>query len=229
MLSLINVSKSYMQGNQARSVLNDTSFNVESGEIIAIMGRSGSGKSTLLNVMSGLDMPDNGDVNISGILINQLDEDERTCYRRQHMGFVFQFFNLIPTLSVSENIHLPLELNNALNASSIAETDQLLRRVGLYDRKDHYPDQLSGGEQQRIAILRAIIHKPDLIFADEPTGNLDAETGKRILDLLKDIVDATKTTLILVTHSEDACRIAHRTYNMEDGKLILFSSTLADT
>ncbi len=218
-LHLANVSKSYTQGGQIRTVLNEACLDVQKGEIIAIMGRSGSGKSTLLNIMSGLDMPDAGDIQILGQSISTLSEYARTCFRRKHIGFIFQFFNLIPTLTVRENICLPLELNNCINKQSLALVDDLLEKVNLSDRQNHFPDQLSGGEQQRIAILRAIIHKPSLIFADEPTGNLDAETGQSVLKLLQNIVTQYKTTLILVTHSEEARKIANRTLHMLNGKL----------
>jgi len=218
-LKLSNVSKNYTQGNQKRIVLDNTCLEIQKGEIIAIIGRSGSGKSTLLNMMSGLDMPDSGDIQISGQIINRLDEYSRTCFRRKYMGFIFQFFNLVPTLTICENIYLPLELNNCLDSENIDLVNELLDKVQLSDRKDDYPDQLSGGEQQRIAILRAIVHKPALIFADEPTGNLDTETGQSVMALLKSIVEQFKATLVLVTHSEDARQIANRTFRMQNGKL----------
>ena len=219
-LKLRNISKSYNQGDQQRIVLDDTCLDIYEGEIIAIIGRSGSGKSTLLNMMSGIDQPDKGDICVPQQIINQLSEYERTLYRRENMGFVFQFFNLIPTLTIRENILLPLELNKSLNKDSIGYVDTLLSSVGLSDRFHHYPDQLSGGEQQRIAILRAIAHKPKLVFADEPTGNLDAETGTEVLQILQNIVQEFNTTLVMVTHSQDVAIIADRTFNMQHGKLI---------
>lgn len=219
-LKLSNISKSYNQGEQERFVLDDACLTIYEGEIIAIVGRSGSGKSTLLNMMSGIDQPDSGEVYVTHQIINQLSEYERTLYRRKNMGFVFQFFNLIPTLTIRENILLPLELNNSLNAESIDYVDTLLSSVGLSDRFHHYPDQLSGGEQQRIAILRAIVHKPKLVFADEPTGNLDAETGIDVLKILQNIVQEFKTTLVTVTHSQDVAKIADRAFSMQQGKLI---------
>jgi len=218
-LTLNKVNKNYIQGNQTSTVLFDTCLEIQSGEIIAITGPSGSGKSTLLNIMSGIDMPDSGDIQVSGQFINQMSEYARTCFRRKHFGFIFQFFNLIPTLTVCENIHLPLELNNNLDTKSRIFVNELLKNVELSDRKECYPDQLSGGEQQRIAILRAIVHKPAIIFADEPTGNLDTETGQNIISLLKRFVEQFKATLILVTHSDDVCQIANRIYRLQNGKL----------
>jgi len=218
-LNLNSVCKSYLQGDQKRLVLDNACLDISEGEIIAIVGRSGSGKSTLLNMMSGIDQPDSGEIIVAHQAINQLSEYERTLYRREYMGFVFQFFNLIPTLSIRENVLLPLELNNSLNTNSIHYVNSLFSSVGLSDRLHHYPDQLSGGEQQRIAILRAIVHKPKLVFADEPTGNLDAETGGEILQILQKIVQKYKTTLIMVTHSQDVAKIADRAFSMQHGKL----------
>jgi len=209
-----------MQADQPRLILDNAKLEIHSGEIIAIIGRSGSGKSTLLNMMSGIDKPDSGKVIISQQVINELSEYERTCYRREHMGFVFQFFNLIPTLTVRENILLPLELNKSLNPSNIDFIESLLFKIGLNNRINHYPDQLSGGEQQRIAILRAIAHKPKLVFADEPTGNLDAETGADVLNLLQDMVRNFNMTLLMVTHSSDVSEIANRVFAMKHGKLV---------
>ncbi len=223
-LRMQNVSKSYSQGNQSRVVLDNTCLDIHKGEIIAIIGRSGSGKSTLLNMMSGIDMPDSGAISITHQIINQLTEYNRTCYRRKNMGFVFQFFNLIPTLTIRENIYLPLELNNCLDAENIAFVDTLLDKIALSDRINNYPDELSGGEQQRVAILRAIVHKPSLVFADEPTGNLDAESGRSVLKLLEAMVQENQTTLVMVTHSTDVTKIANRVFCMQQGKLVRFQS-----
>lgn len=219
-LQLQNVSKIYSQGNKNRIVLDDVCLEVHKGEVIAIIGRSGSGKSTLLNMMSGIDQPDSGKIIVTDQVINQLSEYERTCYRRKHMGFVFQFFNLIPTLTAQENICLPLELNNCLNAENRVFVESLLDTVGLSEQKNNFPDQLSGGEQQRIAILRAIVHKPALLFADEPTGNLDAESGQNVLRLLQAMVQGQQTTLIIVTHSTDVAKMADRIFSMQQGKLV---------
>lgn len=222
-LTLLHIEKSYSQANRNSLVLDDVCLEVTKGEIIAIVGRSGSGKSTLLNMMSGIDMPDKGEIHIQQQIINQLSEHERTCFRRKNLGFVFQFFNLIPTLTAIENISLPLELNNLLNTELKQQVLSLLDSVDLREKQDYYPDQLSGGEQQRIAILRAIVHKPSLIFADEPTGNLDAKSGERALDLLINMVKEYQSTLIMVTHSDEVAAIADRIFSMQNGKLMQVS------
>lgn len=219
-LKLQDICKSYIQADQPQLILDSANLEIHPGEIIAIIGRSGSGKSTLLNMMSGIDKPDSGKVIVSQQVINELSEYERTCYRRKHMGFVFQFFNLIPTLTIRENILLPLELNKSLDPNSIDFVKSLLSKVGLNNRMNHYPDQLSGGEQQRIAVLRAIAHKPKLVFADEPTGNLDTETGSDVLNLLQDMVQKFNMTLLMVTHSSDVSNIANRVFTMKHGKLV---------
>jgi len=217
MLELKNVSKSYFEGNSKHFVLNDLKLNVPKSEIIILLGKSGSGKSTLLNVISGIDIPDSGSVIIDGKDITKLSEKERTLVRRNKIGFIFQFFNLIPTLTVKENLLLPLEL------TGINERDEkvnaLLAEVGLADRADTYPDKLSGGEQQRISIARALIHNPDIILADEPTGNLDYETGLQIVDLLDRVVKKKGKTMIMVTHSKDVIGLADKIFSLKDGKL----------
>ena len=201
MLELKNVSKNYYEGNTKHSVLSNFELSISKGEIIILLGKSGSGKSTLLNIISGIDVPDGGSIKIDGTDITMLSEKERTLTRRNKIGFIFQFFNLIPTLTVKENLQLPLELNNDDNQEERIKS--ILTEVGLSDRANTYPDKLSGGEQQRIAIARALIHNPDIILADEPTGNLDYETGLQIVDLLDRVVKKKGKTMIMVTHSKD--------------------------
>jgi putative ABC transport system ATP-binding protein len=217
MLELNNVSKNYIEGNTTHSVLNDFDLNIRKGEIVILLGKSGSGKSTLLNIISGIDIPDSGSVKIDGKDITKLSEKDRTLVRRHKIGFIFQFFNLIPTLTVKENLQLPLELNNDTDQEERIKS--ILSEVGLLDRANTYPDKLSGGEQQRIAIARALIHDPDIILADEPTGNLDYETGLQIVDLLDRVVKQKGKTMIMVTHSKDVIGLADRIFSLKEGKL----------
>jgi len=217
MLELNNVSKNYIEGNTTHSVLNDFDLNIRKGEIVILLGKSGSGKSTLLNIISGIDIPDSGSVKIAGTDITKLSEKDRTLIRRHKIGFIFQFFNLIPTLTVKENLQLPLELNNDTDQEERIKS--ILSEVGLLDRANTYPDKLSGGEQQRIAIARALIHDPDIILADEPTGNLDYETGLQIVDLLDRVVKQKGKTMIMVTHSKDVIGLADRIFSLKEGKL----------
>lgn len=217
MLQLKNVNKSYLEGNIKHAVLSNLDLQVSKGEIIILFGKSGSGKSTLLNVISGIDVPDSGSVLIDGTDITKLSEKERTLVRRNKVGFIFQFFNLIPTLTVKENLLLPLELAGSNNTEERIES--LLSEVGLANRANTYPDKLSGGEQQRIAIARALIHNPDIILADEPTGNLDYETGLQIVDLLDRVVKKKAKTMIMVTHSKDVIGLADRIYSLKEGRL----------
>jgi putative ABC transport system ATP-binding protein len=218
MLELKNVNKSYLEGNIKHAVLSELDLNISNGEIIILLGKSGSGKSTLLNIISGIDVPDSGSVLIDGTDITKLSEKERTLVRRNKVGFIFQFFNLIPTLTVKENLLLPLELTGTNNTEE--KINSILSEVGLANRANTYPDNLSGGEQQRIAIARALIHNPDIILADEPTGNLDYETGLQIVDLLDRVVKQKGKTMIMVTHSKDVIGLADRIFSLKDGKLI---------
>ena len=217
MLELNNVSKNYIEGNTTHSVLNDFDLNFRKGEIVILLGKSGSGKSTLIHIISGIDIPDSGSVKIDGKDITKLSEKDRTLIRRHKIGFIFQFFNLIPTLTVKENLQLPLELNN--DSDQEERIKSILSEVGLLDRANTYPDKLSGGEQQRIAIARALIHDPDIILADEPTGNLDYETGLQIVDLLDRVVKQKGKTMIMVTHSKDVIGLADRIFSLKEGKL----------
>jgi putative ABC transport system ATP-binding protein len=188
------------------------------GEYVALFGRSGSGKTSLLNLLGGLDVPASGEIVIDGVTLNRLDEHRRTMFRRRHIGFVYQFFNLLPTLTVAENILLPLELNAAPKAARRSAL-ALLDEIGLGRRADSYPDRLSGGEQQRVALVRALAHDPSLVLADEPTGNLDDRTGEEVLDLLDRVVRARGKTLLMVTHSTDVARRADRVLHLQDGAL----------
>jgi putative ABC transport system ATP-binding protein len=177
-VELKNITKSYTEGKHSRVILNNISTTFNQGEFVILLGHSGSGKSTLLNLLSGIDAPDSGDIIVNGTAINHLTERQRTLFRREHIGFIFQFFNLIPTLTVFENITLALQLSGRVTATDEQKVDTLLERIGLTHRRNAFPDRLSGGEQQRVAILRAIAHNPTLLLADEPTGNLDEETGR---------------------------------------------------
>jgi putative ABC transport system ATP-binding protein len=196
---------------------------IERGEIVVLVGRSGSGKSTLLNLISGIDLPDAGDVIVEGQAINRLGERARTLFRRDGIGFVFQFFNLLPTLTVLENVLLPLELSGRAPGARTEAGLGLLEQVGLADRAASTPDRLSGGEQQRVAVARALVHDPLLVLADEPTGNLDLDTGRRVLDLLDGLVRGRGKTMIMVTHSQEVIGLADRVLTLREGRLVEFS------
>lgn len=213
---LHGVSRSFEEGGRRRVVLDRLDAAFAEGETVAILGRSGSGKSTLLHLVAGIDLPDAGEVEVEGRILNTLSERERTLYRRRRVGLVFQFFNLVPTLTVLENLLLPLELNRE-HAEERARA--LLEEVGLADRAGAWPDRLSGGEQQRIALARAVVHRPALVLADEPTGNLDEDTGLLVLDLLDRLCRENGATLIMVTHSAEVAARADRTLRMHEGRL----------
>lgn len=212
--------KSFQEGRRSRQVLDCVSASFRPGEFVVLLGKSGSGKSTLLNLISGIETPTSGDVTINGEPITRFSERQRTLFRRDHIGFVFQFFNLIPTLTVLENVTLPQELAGRDRAQADAAALELLQRVGLADRRDTFPDKLSGGEQQRVAIARALAHDPMLLLADEPTGNLDEDTGERVLSLLLELTRAAGKTLIMATHSPEVVPLADRVYEIHDGKLV---------
>ncbi len=211
--------KIYREGEAERVVLRDVTVSIARGELAVVVGRSGSGKSTLLNLIGGIDTPTAGEVLIDGTPLTRLGERERTLYRRRHLGIIFQFFNLIPTLTVEENLLLPLELNERSAADAGRAVRDLLDEVGLTDRARSFPDRLSGGEQQRVAVARALAHDPVLILADEPTGNLDLETGREVLDLLDRLVRRRGKTLLMVTHSPEVIGLADRLFSIDHGRL----------
>ncbi|MEE8522350.1 MAG: ABC transporter ATP-binding protein [Thermoanaerobaculia bacterium] len=219
-LELRGVTKIYREGELLHTVLDRADLKVASGEVVALLGRSGSGKSTLLNLLSGIDLPTAGEVWLQGTELNALSERRRTLMRRHRIGFIFQFFNLIPTLTVEENLLLPLELSGKLDRGQRRRALALLDSVALGHRLASYPDVLSGGEQQRVAIVRALVHDPVLILADEPTGNLDADTAEQVLGLLEQSLRDTGKTLVMATHSREVATIADRVLRVEDGKLV---------
>ena len=219
-LHFSHLTKSYLEGGKRRIVLQNANLAIGRGEFLAILGRSGSGKTTLLNLISGIDQADQGEIWVNGTNLTSLNESARTLFRRQKIGFIFQFFNLIPTLNVWENITLPLELNGKMNPEGIQRAQSLLEAVELGDRKETFPDRLSGGEQQRIAIARALVHDPLLVLADEPTGNLDEDTGQHVLALLDRLTRQAGKNLVMVTHNQDAARQVDRTVWLKDGKLV---------
>ena len=213
------VRKCYREANQLHEVLTALELRLHRGERLALLGRSGSGKSTLLNLLAGIDQADSGRILFAGRDIGTLGEPARTLLRRRHIGFIYQFFNLLPTLTAAENVALPLELNG-FTASAVAErVEGILHQVGLSNRRQAFPDQLSGGEQQRVAIARALVHEPDLVLADEPTGNLDAESGAQVLGLLQGLCHNRRQSLVLVTHSLQVARIADRILTLDNGTL----------
>jgi putative ABC transport system ATP-binding protein len=216
-VELRSVSKAYDEGERRREVLCDLTLDVADGEVVALVGRSGSGKSTLLNIIAGIDRPSAGTISVDGQQVSALSERERTLFRRRRLGFVFQFFNLLPTLTVEENVRLPLELVG--RGGERAPVERLLAAVGLADRAGTFPDRLSGGEQQRVALARALAHDPALVLADEPTGALDSDTGRAVLALLLELARAKGRTVILVTHSQEVARAADRVLVLERGRL----------
>jgi putative ABC transport system ATP-binding protein len=219
-LKIENVSKTYSEGEQQHAVLRYASLEIGRGELVALLGASGSGKSTLLNLLSGIDRADSGAIWVDGQNLIAMSEAERTLFRRKHIGFVFQFFNLLPTLTVNENVSLPLELAGAKLKVASAKATELLDLVGLADRGDSYPDRLSGGEQQRVAIARALVHDPLLVLADEPTGNLDEDTGNQIMDLLEKLTRTAGKNLIMATHNSLNAQRADRIVYLREGKLV---------
>jgi len=219
-LAVEHLQKSFQEGQQSRQVLKDVNLEIVKGEFVALLGQSGSGKSTLLNIISGIEIPDSGEILIKGENITRKTEHDRTLFRRRHIGFVYQFFNLIPTLTVWENVSLPLALNNQLDDKSHVRIKVLLEQVGLHDRRSAFPDVLSGGEQQRASLVRALVHLPSLVLADEPTGNLDAETGSLVLSMLQQLCRNRGHTMLLVTHSNSVAEYADRKIVLKDGELV---------
>ena len=217
-VSARDVARRFGEGDTAVDALRGVSLDIARGELTAVMGPSGSGKSTLMHILAGLDRPTSGEVSIDGTEITHMGDQELTLLRRNHIGFIFQFFNLLPMLSAEENITLPLEL--AGTKSDKAWIEEVLTRVGLGDRRTHRPSELSGGQQQRVAIARALISKPTILFADEPTGNLDSKTGEEILVLLRDSVDSYGQTTLMVTHEARASAMADRILFLADGQIV---------
>ncbi|HYW03801.1 MAG TPA: ABC transporter ATP-binding protein [Gammaproteobacteria bacterium] len=213
------IRRGFSEGAGEREVLRGVDLCVGAGEWVVLLGRSGCGKSTLLNIVGGIDFPDRGRVTVAGHQMERLGERARTLVRRRALGFVFQFFNLVSTLTVQENLMLPLELNGWDRRGAIRRVAQMLDTVGLGERASSFPDTLSGGEQQRVALARAVVHRPALVLADEPTGNLDEETGERVLDLLESLMREQGTTLLMATHSRDVAARADRVLTLREGRL----------
>jgi putative ABC transport system ATP-binding protein len=219
-IQFLNLTKSYREGESTHTVLKNLNAQICKGEFVAILGKSGSGKSTLLNLISGIDEVDGGSIQFNGINLTALSDHQRTLFRRHNIGFIFQFLNLIPTLTVLENVMLPLELNETDADEAKERAEALIDAVGLVGREHTFPDRLSGGEQQRVAIARALVHNPLLILADEPTGNLDEITGEQVLSLLDRLTRQSGKNLILVTHSKEAASYADRILILQNGELI---------
>jgi putative ABC transport system ATP-binding protein len=215
-----DLQKKYILGKHAVQALAGVDFVVEEGEFVAIMGPSGSGKSTLLHLIGGLDQPSEGEITLAGQPLSMLKDKQITLLRRRNVGFVFQFFNLLPTLTAEENITLPILIDGKSVAKYEARLEALLELIGLSDRRRHKPEQLSGGEQQRVALARALISEPSIVLADEPTGNLDTKTGTTIMELLRRSCDELKQTIIVVTHDPRAASYADRVVFLQDGKVV---------
>ncbi|MEC5157649.1 ABC transporter ATP-binding protein [Chryseobacterium sp. MP_3.2] len=217
-LKINGLEKTYTSGSKNLTVISNISFEVEKGSIFSIVGPSGSGKTTLLGLCAGLDYPSAGTVELCGTPLENLNEDERAALRNKEVGFIFQNFQLLPTLTALENVIVPLELQGEKNAAKFGIS--LLEKVGLGDRSHHYPSQLSGGEQQRVALARAFSNKPSILFADEPTGNLDEETGEKVIQLLFDLNKETGTTLVMITHDLDLANRTQQILRLKGGKII---------
>jgi putative ABC transport system ATP-binding protein len=217
-LNIQNLEKTYSSGSKKLTVLHDISFEIEEGSTFSIVGPSGSGKTTLLGLCAGLDHSDSGTIELCGAQLNNLTEDERALLRNKKVGFVFQDFQLLPTLTALENVSVPLELQGDKNAAKIGM--ELLEKVGLADRYHHYPSQLSGGEQQRVAVARAFSNKPSILFADEPTGNLDSETGEKVVELLFNLNKELGTTLVIVTHDFELAQKTQHILRLKGGKIV---------
>ncbi len=217
-IRLQNLSREFAEGKRSHRVLDSVNADFVRGESVAIRGRSGSGKSTLLNLIGGIDAPDSGRVTVAGIDITDLSERDRTIFRRKHIGFVYQAFNLVPTLTVADNVRLVLELNDVAAFEASARIEELLESVGLADRAGSYPDVLSGGEQQRVAIARALSHRPSVLLADEPTGNLDDATAESVLALLDKLVRQSGGTMLIATHSIQVASFCDRALELHNGR-----------
>ena len=218
-IQLRGLCRSFREGEREHVVLDRVDADIRRGETVALRGRSGSGKSTLLNLIAGIDEPDAGQVTVAGVTLTGLGERERTLFRRRHVGFVYQAFNLVPTLSVADNVRLVLELNNVSRATAEARIAELLEAIGLANRAGSFPDVLSGGEQQRVAIARALCHRPSVLLADEPTGNLDDTTAESVLSLLDRLIRASGQTMLIATHSARVASLCDRVFELHNGKL----------
>lgn len=219
-LEAIDVTKQYNMGEVTVSALQEVTFSVTKGEFVAVMGPSGSGKSTLLHLLGGLDDPSSGEIALAGHPITHLSDDEVTVVRRRKVGFIFQFYNLVPTLTAAENVGLPLLIDGQRIDKHKEKIDNLLKMVGLAERSDHKPDQMSGGQQQRVAIARAFVNDPEIVLADEPTGNLDSQSGTAILKLLRRSAEALTQTIVMVTHDPRAASYADRVVFLKDGRIV---------
>ena len=218
-IRLRGLSRRFREGEREHIVFNGLDLEIRRGETVALRGRSGSGKSTLLNLVGGIDAPDAGTVSVAGVDVTELAERDRTLFRREHIGFVYQAFNLVPTLNVADNVRLVLELNKVPSPEAAARIGELLDAVDLADRADSYPDVLSGGEQQRVAIARALAHNPSVLLADEPTGNLDDATAESVLGLLDTLVRDSGHTMLIATHSQHVASYCDRVLELHNGKL----------
>lgn len=224
-LKIHQLEKTYSSGSKKLIVLNDISFEIEKGSMFSIVGPSGSGKTTLLGLCAGLDHPSSGSIELCGNNLQDLDEDERALLRNREVGFIFQNFQLLPTLTALENVIVPLELQGEKNAAKVGL--ELLQKVGLSDRVHHYPSQLSGGEQQRVALARAFSNKPSILFADEPTGNLDEETGEKVIQLLFQLNKEAGTTLVIITHDLELANRTQQILRLKGGKIMSNEKTVA--
>lgn len=223
-LKIDRLERTYKSGSKELTVLHDVSFEVEKGETFSIVGPSGSGKTTLLGLAAGLDTPNAGTVELCGHILNTLTEDERAQLRNEEVGFIFQDFQLLPTLTALENVSVPLELQGSKIA--VAKAKELLQKVGLVERMHHYPSQLSGGEQQRVAVARAFSNSPSILFADEPTGNLDEETGEKVIQLLFNLNEEAGTTLVIITHDLDLAARTQQILRLKGGKILTNETTV---
>jgi putative ABC transport system ATP-binding protein len=219
MLIVQRLCRSFREGEREHRVLDQAEAQLANGEVVAVIGRSGSGKSTLLNLISGIDRPDSGSIEIDGTAVTALGEPALTLFRRRNIGFVYQFFNLVPTLDVEENVRLVLELNGVRGAEARRRAREMLSEVGLADRAHSAVDTLSGGEQQRVAIARALVHRPPVLLADEPTGNLDEATARQVLPVLLSLARQRGAMLLIVTHDSHLARLADRILELRDGRL----------
>lgn len=217
LIQLSAVSHSYPESDTVHSVLKDVNLTIAQGEKLALLGRSGSGKTTLLNLVAGIDIPDSGLITLGGESIASQTETQRTVFRRQHIGFVYQFFNLVSSLTALENVALVLELNGENSSDALDKSQNLLKRLGMAGKEHRFPSRLSGGEQQRVAIARALVHSPAIVLADEPTGNLDARTGEDVLAVLHEVLAERDSCLLLVTHSLAVARTTDRILTLEEG------------